>query len=136
MNKEPINPSEWVIQRVNNDLQSFRILLENASLQRIARLRVLIPEFGARHPKDVLAEVRKTGMLDLGVIPGRRAFQLNHLLTEEGFHVQTEDASFISHAAINHAHGYMMHIESLADNERFCLDLIAAGASTTTIAEG
>lgn len=136
MTDDTIIASEWTVHRTNNDLRSFRIMLPDASMRAIARLRALIPELSERHPSDILAEVRGTTRLDLGVIPGRDAHRLWHLLADEGFQAEVADASFISYSAVNDAHGYMKHIEQRTENEQFCLRFIAEGARTLTIAEG
>lgn len=134
--EEPIIASEWTVHRTNNDLRSFRILLPDTSARAVVRLRALIPEFSERHPADILAVVRDSGVLDLGVITGRRAYQLRHLLADEGFQTEVADASFITYTAVNDSESYTKHIEERIENERFCLRLIAEGARTSTIAEG
>jgi hypothetical protein len=136
MSDETIIAGEWTVHRTNNDLRSFRIMVPDASVRAIARLRALIPELGERHPADILAEVRGTNRLDLGVIPGRNAHRLRHLLADEGWQTEVADASFISYSPVNDTHGYMKHVEQRAENERFCLRLIAEGARTSTMAEG
>ncbi len=136
MTEETIIASEWTVHRTYNDLRSFRILLPDASMRAIVRLRSLIPEFSERPPSDLLAEVRGTSSLDLGVINGSRAYNLWYLLTDEGFQTEVADASFISYSAVNDANGDMKQIEQRIENERFCLRLIAEGAKTSTIAEG
>ena len=79
----------------------------------------------------MLDEVRRTGAIDLGIMPGREAHPLTQTLRKEGFDVQGENASYISHFPRCAAGGLI--IEDAAESEAFCLKLIKEGARVEEI---
>jgi hypothetical protein len=124
---------EWVVSRWHHDRRRLVIRHSDGSAPPvwIAKLRKLRKTLQKRSPSDLLDEVRRTGAIDLGILPGREAYPLTLRLREEGFDVQVEDASFISHFPMCAGSGLI--ISDHAESEAFCLKLIKEGARVEEI---
>ncbi|MES2573238.1 MAG: hypothetical protein V4710_24665 [Verrucomicrobiota bacterium] len=84
-----------------------------------------------RSPSDLLDEVRQTGGIDLGIMPGCEAYPLTLDLRQQGFDVDVEDASCISYFPQCASGGLI--IEDEAEAKVFCLKLIQEGARVKEI---
>jgi len=78
-----------------------------------------------------LAEVRRFGVIDLGILAGREARRIGERLRGQGFDVRVEDASFTSYLPM--VAGAALLIEDAKEAEAFCLELIEGGARVEEI---
>lgn len=82
---------------------------------------------------DMLAEVRKSGGIHLGILPGREAFKIERRLMSQGFAVEVTDASTVT--MFPSVHGSGLIIEDKREAQDFCLKLIQEGATVREVEE-
>lgn len=128
--KIEIIPADWVVQRIRIDQRRVAIELPTnlSSAAGVAKLRSLFPEFLAQPPGELLASFKEAGRLDLGVLPGRKAYPMRKLLESHGFTVSVEDASETHLFPTNEKLECVLKIRDRNKREAFCEDLIARGA--------
>ncbi|MEK7951704.1 hypothetical protein [Luteolibacter soli] len=129
---EPIKIEEWSVRRFYHDRRRVAVLSGGeAPGPWLAKLRRVLPVLEGRSPAELLAEVRRSGRIELGMVDGREAWKMGEVLREAGYEVEVVDASRVGHLAIHHVgpHAPMaLVMEDDEEAEAFCLDLIARGA--------
>lgn len=127
------DPKEWVVARYRHDRRRVSIRHSDGTpvSSWIAKLRNSFSSLQARRPTDLLEEVRRTKLIDLGQMTGREARMIANTLEPLGFDVQVEDASYVSH--FPRVAGMGLIIEDDAEAEAFCLELIEAGATVQEV---
>ena len=127
------DPKDWVVSRHRHDLR--RVVIQRSEgvplSAWIARLKRHLARIQDRRPADLLAEVRRSGVIDLGILAGREARRIGERLRGQGFDVRVEDASFTSYLPM--VAGAALLIEDAKEAEAFCLELIEGGARVEEI---